>query len=74
MNLDQIIFIGQKGCGKSERARLALGMTHEEYEKHGQFIQKMIDDERRHKEFMEQVAATSYFYLVEQLRKERDLE
>jgi len=39
---EHIIYVGRMGCGKSERARKLLGMTHEEYEESGQQLKETL--------------------------------
>lgn len=62
--------VGGRGCGKSERARKNLGMTHEEYEKYCKEIQKLIDSERESRDLLLEVAARSHFHLMQQLERE----
>jgi energy-coupling factor transporter ATP-binding protein EcfA2 len=52
-----MIRVGHRGCGKSERARKLLGMTHEEYAKHGKFIEDLLEIERKHRELMEELSS-----------------
>jgi hypothetical protein len=69
----RIIRVGCKGGGKSEHARNILGMTHDEYEKHGQTIKELLESERRHREFMEEITAQSYLYWIKRLQNEMQL-
>jgi len=64
------IRVGCRGCGKSERARKLLGMTHEEYAKHGKFIVDLLESERKHRELMEKLASAIVGELIIQASEE----
>jgi len=62
-----VIRVGCKGCGKSEQARKALGMTHEEYATHGKQIEEMIRKKKEYREFMENLFIASYIVMNRRL-------
>ena len=70
---EHMIYINCRGCGKSERARRILGMTHEEYEKHGKFIEELLEMERKHREFMEKISTLMVSEMILRISEEMRL-
>ena len=68
-----MIRVGHRGCGKSECARKTLGMTHEEYEKYGKFIEEMLEMERKHREFMKKITSVMIGEMILRIAEEMRL-
>lgn len=48
-----MIRVGSRGCGKSERARKLLGMTHKEYEEYNRLLAKLLEIEKKNRELID---------------------
>jgi septin family protein len=68
-----MIHCGRRGCGKSEHARKVLGMTHDEYEKHGKFIEELLEMERKHRELMEKLSTLMVGEMILRISEEMRL-